>query len=231
MGPTLSINNKEDSSSRSKNNKKTKKETIFLFDWDDTLMCTHFINKKNQKLSKEEEAIVQNLGTIVANFLKKSSEYGKVIIMTNSSEIWFKITSKYFLKINDKTFENIKIISTRDQFVNKGIEKGKWKKLALNELLLKYGDNIENLICASDSENDIDIFKEISKGYKQINVSTIKFKYRPTPTIIKKELQYLSRFLYKTIGSKKNYYLIKEKKKNEDFSSLLFYFMEIFSPN
>ena len=220
MGPTISISNKDDESYHSKEKKvaKIKKETIFLFDWDDTLMCTHFINLKNQNLTEDEQYIVNNLGKVVWKFLKKCSEYGKIIIMTNSSEEWMKKTAVNFLKINEKMFENIKIISTRDKYLKKGIEKSKWKEIALNELLLKYGDKIENLICASDSEKDIEVFKNISKEKKEINISTIKFKSKPSPLIMIKEIKYLSNFLYETIGSNKNYYLIKEKPKNDDFN-------------
>ena len=220
MGPTISITNKDDESYHSKEKKvpKIKKETIFLFDWDDTLMCTHFINLKNQNLTEDEQYIVNNLGKVVWKFLKKCSEYGKIIIMTNSSEEWMKKTAVNFLKISEKMFENIKIISTRDKYLKKGIEKSKWKEIALNELLLKYGDKIENLICASDSEKDIEVFKNISKENKEINISTIKFKSKPSPLIMIKEIKYLSNFLYETIGSNKNYYLIKEKPKNDDFN-------------
>ena len=150
-------------------------------------------------MTEDEQYIVNNLGKVVWKFLKKCSEYGKIIIMTNSSEEWMKKTAVNFLKINEKMFENIKIISTRDKYLKKGIEKKKWKEIALNELLLKYGDKIENLICASDSEKDIEVFKNISKEKKEINISTIKFKSKPSPLIMIKEIKYLSNFLYETI--------------------------------
>ena len=233
MGPTISISSKDDESYHSKEKKETKikKETIFLFDWDDTLMCTHFINLKNQKLTEDERYIVNNLGKVVSIFLKKCSQYGKIIIMTNSSEEWLKKTAVNYLKINEKMFENIKIISTRDKYLKKGIEKNKWKEIALNELLLKYGDKIENLICASDSEKDIDVFKNISKENKKINISTIKFKSKPSPLIMIKEIKYLSNFLYETIGSNKNYYLIKEKPKNDDFNYSFGSLLDYIFPN
>ena len=224
MGPTISLTNKDDESCHSKKNKegKAKNETIFLFDWDDTLMCTHFINLKTQKLTEEEQYIVSNLGKVVSTLLEKCSIYGKVIIMTNSSHEWLKKTAINFLKINENFFENIKIISTRDKYLNTGVEKNKWKEMALNELLLKYGDNIENLVCASDSEKDIEVFKNISKENKEINISTIKFKSKPSPLIMIKEIKYLNNFLYETIGSNKNYYLIKEKQKNDGFFGSFF---------
>ena len=107
----------------------------------------------------------------------------------------------------------------------------KWKEIALNEILLKYGDKIENLICASDSEKDIDVFKNISKDYKETNISTIKFKSKPSPLVLIKEIKYLNEFFYETIGSNKNYYLIKEKEKNDEFNFSLGSWLDYIFPN
>ena len=89
--------------------------------------------------------------------------------------------------------------------------------MALNDLLSKFGDKIANLICASDSEEDINIFKNISKLRKEINISTIKFKSKPSPQIIIKEIDYLNNTILDIIGKNKNYYLIKEKQKIDEF--------------
>ena len=115
-------------------------------------------------------------------------------------------------------FKNIKIISTRDLYLKSIIPKEKWKEKALNEFLSKSGDRIENLICASDSEEDIDMFKNISKLRKEINISTIKFKSKPYPLVMIKEIDYLSKNISEIIGKNKNFYLIKEKKKYDDFN-------------
>ena len=47
---------------KEKHHKKSKKETIFILDWDDTLMCTSFISLKNQNLSREEKNTLLQLG-------------------------------------------------------------------------------------------------------------------------------------------------------------------------
>ena len=218
MGPTLSTEastttpvNKTSSISLKENHlKKSKKETIFIFDWDDTLMCTSFISLKNQKLSKEEKNMILNLGEKVSSFIMHCKEYGKIIILTNSSENWVKTTSKENLGINDINELGIKIISTRDKYIKKDIDKKKWKETALNEIINKYKDNIDNIICASDSFKDINVFKQFMEKYKDINFSTIKFKRRPSPLIMIKEIKYLIECIDKIIGTNKNYYLMKE---------------------
>ena len=229
MGSTLSSDNNP-TNSYSKSSSSTKKETIFLFDWDDTLMCTSFIHSKVEPLSEEEIKIISNLGLQVTSFLEKCSKYGKIIIMTNSSKDWMKNTSEHYLKIKEEFFKNIKIISNRDLYLKSNIPKEKWKEMALNELLSKFGDKVENLICASDSEEDINIFKNISKLRKEFNISTIKFKSKPSPLIMIKEIEYLSKNILNIIGKNKHYYLIKEKKKNDELNFFPFgsYFDYIF---
>ena len=233
MGPNIS-SNKTDNSDTSNDKilpQKFKKETVFIFDWDDTLMCTTFILSKGQILSEEDKNIINNLGKIVNIFLKECNKYGKIIIMTNSTEKWMKQTSEKYLKIKNNLIRKIKIISTRDKFAKKGIEAKKWKELALEEILYKYGDKIENIICGSDSENDIEVFKNISEKYKKINISTIKFKAKPSPLIMIKQIEYLNKKLYEIIGTNKNYYLIKEKQKKDDFNFSFGNLLDYIFPN
>ena len=237
MGPTISLTKPDTSDNSSQNishkkaSKNIKKETLFILDWDDTLMCTSFIALKSFNLTEEEKKIVINLGTTVSTFLEECSRYGKIIIMTNSSEEWMKKTAEKNLKLNPKIFENIKIISTRDKYLKQGIEKRKWKEVALEELILKFGEKIENLICASDSIKDIEVFRNISKGNNEINISTIKFKSKPSPKIMIKEIEYLKKFLFKIIGTNKHFSLTKENKKTDDFNLSFGSLLDYIFPN
>ena len=236
MGPTISLSKEESTNMKNSNfsqksTKNLKKQTIFILDWDDTLMCTYFISLKIHGLSEEEQNIVINLGKVVTNFLQICSKYGKVIIMTNSCEDWMRKTAEKFLKIKQEIFNNIQIISTRDKYLEKGIAKKKWKEIEIKELLKKYGDKIENLICASDSEKDIDVFKNISNIKKDINISTIKFKKKPSPLILKKEIEYLNIYINEIIGTNKHFYLIKEKQRTDDFNFSFGSFLDYIFPN
>ena len=234
MGPNISLNKNDYSNTPNTKiltQKASKKETVFVLDWDDTLMCTSFIFSRTQGLTNEEKNIINNLGKIVNIFLEECIKYGKIIIMTNSTEKWMKKTAENYLKIKKNLIEQIKIISTRDKFEKKRIESKQWKQITLEEILLKYGDKIENLICGSDSERDIDVFKNISKKYKDINISTIKFKAKPSPLIMIKEIEYLNKKLNDIIGTNKNYYLIKEKQKTDDFNFSFGYLLDYIFPN
>ena len=232
MGPTLSSESPRPSLSEG-GPKTSKKETVFILDWDDTLMCTSFIDHKIQHLSESEKNLILNLGKIVSDFLSHCQEYGKIIILTNSTENWVNKTANEYLGLGDLSEKNIKIISTRDKYFKKGLDIKIWKELALNEIVNKYKKNIENLICASDSEKDINTFKKIMQKNKDINISTIKFKRKPSPLIMEKEIKYLLENINSIIGTNKNYYLMKEKKekKQEEFNFHLGNLFDYIFPN
>ena len=226
MGPTLSTESSY-TDHHDGQPKKIKKETFFIFDWDDTLMCTSFILSKAQPLSKDEKITLFNLGNLVSVFLSHCKEYGNVIILTNSAKNWVKQTALEKLGISDLEDNNIKIISTRDIYLKKGVDKKYWKEMALDEIFNKYKSKIENLICASDSERDINTFKKFMIKNKDINISTIKFKRKPNLLVLIKEIKFLINCLGKIIGSSKNYYLLKEEKETKS-EELNFHFGNLF---
>ena len=232
MGPTLSS---EPFSSKAQKDLigNSTKETLFILDWDDTLMCTSFIRSKSQPLSKEDQSLISKLGYIVSAFISHCQKYGKVIILTNSSENWVKRTASENLGIVDLFNKKIKIFSTRDNYYKKGIDIKYWKEMALDEIFNKRENKIENLICASDSEKDINTFKNFIQKHRNVNISTINFKRTPDPLIMIKEIKYLINCIGKIIGTNKNYFLMKEdKEKNtEEFNFLFGNLLDYLFPN
>ncbi len=67
----------------------TKKETLFILDWDDTLFPTNWIRQNGINLtvsSTRDQYIIyfQELDRVLSKFLKKVISLGKVIIVTNA---------------------------------------------------------------------------------------------------------------------------------------------------
>ena len=193
-------------------------KTLFLLDWDDTLLCTSFISKKKFNLSKEELKLIEQLGKFVFEFLLECIKKGTVIIMTNSNESWVKSTAIELMKMDPNLLDKIYIISARDIYEKQKISKRQWKKFAFEEIIKNYDNTIKNLICASDMSEDIEIFKNFSEKYNEINVSTVKFKVNPSPDIMIKEIKIMKENLDKLVGSNKKYFLYKEKDEEGMFS-------------
>lgn len=67
--------------------------TTFIYDWDDTLLCTSFLNKKSRNFNGRQSAdkvvqYLENLQEVVCNVLEKSLRNGKVILITNAVTNW-----------------------------------------------------------------------------------------------------------------------------------------------
>ena len=83
MGPTISIskenyeNNNANNTSPKKSPQNSRNETVFLLDWDDTLMCTTFVLNRSLVLTEEEEKIINSLGEVVTIFLEECKNMEK----------------------------------------------------------------------------------------------------------------------------------------------------------
>lgn len=196
--------------------------TFIILDWDDTLMCTTFISLKKDSLSQREMTLVEYLGQKVTSFLIECKKCGKVIILTNGSMVWVKSCSEKFLKINPEIFEDIFIISARDKYSKTEKYKNLWKRLALEDLFQKRKDNtgVLNFLCVSDTREDIDIFKSVKREYHEwMNLSTVKLQMKPSPLVMIREIEFMSRNLEKVIGKNHNFYLDDESDKEKENKS------------
>ena len=140
MGPLLTtelakseIEIYKESKNKVFSNRKALNNTIIIIDWDDTLMCTHFVTIKNSKFIDKEYIIMENLGKIVYTFLNKIKKYGTVFILTNSSKEWVNFSSLKFLKIQFDVFKDIRVISARDKFSKNEKKKNFGKNMQWNK--------------------------------------------------------------------------------------------------
>lgn len=203
--------------------------TLIILDWDDTLMCTTFISLKKDTLSNKEMSLIFFLGERVSHFLMECKKFGKVIILTNSAKTWVNSTSEKMLKIPKDVSENIEIISARDKYVKESKSKKEWKKLAMEELIDEYKKANKglihlslNLLCISDSSEDIKLFKNIKEKFNEwIFLSTVKLKEKPSPLVMINQIQFMTKNLNKVIGKNGNYFLDNdnEEEKSKKASS------------
>ena len=68
-------------------------ETAIIFDWDDTILCTSFINptgvfNPNQKIEQSTMKQIKLLEIIALKVLELSVQHGKTYIITNAGEGW-----------------------------------------------------------------------------------------------------------------------------------------------
>lgn len=198
-----------------------KHQTMIIFDWDDTLLCTHFLAALGfVDLPQEVLATLAPLDNSASKVLLKSIEYGETFIITNSAEGWVQCSGKLFLP---KTYQvivekKIKVISARsgyeDMFPG---DSHRWKVEAFLDMEHKLDKNIiTNLICLGDSHIEIDAAHILGQKFKQAMIKTIKFRENPKPDELVKQHELVYEKLDQIYMSIRNLTIRLERKSPTD---------------
>lgn len=191
--------------------------SLFIFDWDDTLFPTSFlVNGKiyEQNLSEELEKLLSELEVLVINILNFSLSKGDVYIITNSSFTWFSYSSdKYFPNLNN-ILKKIKIISARDEYEDLYPGKNQlWKEKAFLKLNNNLNKNlVTNIICFGDSLIELEAGKKLASEFSNSFCKTIKFKENPELEDLIKQLNLISAQLNYIYSNPKNLSITIEQK-------------------
>jgi hypothetical protein len=156
-------------------------DTVIIFDWDDTLLCSSAINVQEWTLEQLEE-----LETTVEALLVKAMSLGETLIVTNGNQNWVEESTKLFLPGLQRTLQHLQITSARacyeDQYPLQPIA---WKRSAFEEILTRRvargGGRGVNLIVLGDSRAEIIAAEHVARLLGGASITkTVKFKESPT---------------------------------------------------
>jgi len=197
-----------------------KHQSIIIFDWDDTLLCTTFLLKlgvvdTNSEIMKS----ISPLDEMGSQLLLKATACGDTFLITNSEEGWVEYSGKFFMP---KTLEvimqkKIQIISARTKFQRRfPSDNHRWKTEAFLELQKKYDPHvITNLICLGDSNIEMDAVHIMAKQFSQVMIKTVKFKEGPQPEELLKQIELVSE-KFETIFTKLRNLTVRLEKRSND---------------
>ena len=120
-------------------NKKPKDyETVIIFDWDDTILCTSFINPTGtfdpkQKTSQYVLDQIADLEKAAKKILEMSIRNGITYIITNAGEGWVQFSAERFMPSLLPLLSKINIISARAKYEHLTQDYTKWKLHAFME--------------------------------------------------------------------------------------------------
>jgi hypothetical protein len=204
--------------------KEKKSNTIFIFDWDDTLMCTTYlipiINSNNQKINNQIiQKKLKNLDEIDSNLLLLSLDRGMVFIITNASPGWVEYSANNFLPSTAKVLNKINVISAKGLYSKKfpGDPK-QWKINAFKYIIKKFNINtkkISNIICLGDSYIDLEAIENFKYCFSNAFVKVIKFVESPHLVMLEKQIWIVQSQLDYILQKDKNFRMRVSKNKND----------------
>ena len=115
-------------------------QTVFIYDWDDTLLCTSFLNPtgfydENLEIPELAKKHLEKLEKAVEKVLKESIKYGKTYIVTNAAEGWVQFSSKKYMPKVYEALQKVEVISARSKFEKQYPgDSYEWKMQAFTEI-------------------------------------------------------------------------------------------------
>ena len=204
------------------NAEKKQFNSIIIFDWDDTLLPTSFLESKHiftsfNQLSNNETQKITKIEELLHELLSKSIEKGDVYIITNADSGWVEYSCSIIYPTLVNLLNKIKIISAKKEYQEKF--PGNllvWKiKTFLNltdDLDVK---RITNIICFGDSTFEMEAGKILASKFSKACIKIVKFKEKPELDEIYKQIQLVNLKFNIIYSSVKNLTIRVEKKKKE----------------
>jgi len=200
---------------RSKSSSGRRVKPLIIFDYDDTLFPTSFLNKRGLKLTDvgpidgKIVAILDQYSQIINKTLEMAQKIGHVLIVTNAEERWISLTVEKFLPKSENIVNSFQHISARSIFEPTGIVSPiGWKENAFRMVVEEYLDSIgirsgdlgnghpmgngrvgPQVISLGDSAHEREAVLKIASdfGTSRISVKSLKLMERPEIDALIKE--------------------------------------------
>ena len=175
-----------------------KEDTLFLFDWDDTLMFSTWLKSKGPVTIATEEHVEmgERLYPYVYSLLSEAMNLGRVVIVTNGAEGWIEQSCELFMPRLLPLIGLVTLVSARYRHWRTHSSPIVWKKLAFCEIydlafvgrkgsynILGIGDSIAEEIAVhalSEARPNGDVIK------------SVKLVENPSPTQLMEQLEVLT---------------------------------------
>mmetsp|Transcript_111754 Transcript_111754/g.193693 ORF Transcript_111754/g.193693 Transcript_111754/m.193693 type:complete len:263 (+) Transcript_111754:90-878(+) len=191
-------------------------QTVVIFDWDDTLLCTSYLNSLDCGFVRDP-AVQQDLKLIeeaAISLLESGLRLGHVFIITNAMKGWVESSAARWMPGILPMLRQVPVISARSSHeAQYPGEVGQWKKQAfLNLQRQLHADVITNLISVGDSNFELEAVHAMGKAFATSLVKTIKLKENPTAQELAKQLALIKPKLEKIVEAARNMKIQLERK-------------------
>mgnify|MGYP001373437290 CR=1 FL=1 len=172
-----------------------KHQIVIIFDWDDTLLCTSFLNCRGiHQLPKNMTAVLDQLQEKAANLLDIALKLSSnCFIITNAMKGWVEYSCEKFVPKLMPYLDKMEVISARTDHEQEFPQNfHEWKNQAfLNVQKKLHQQIIANLISLGDSNFEMEAVHVMGAEFQQALIKTIKFRESPTPEELVKQYDFL----------------------------------------
>jgi len=149
-------------------------ESLIIFDWDDTLFPTTWLQQLNLlkddvALTEEQVAHLSELAERARSTLQMALEIGKVLIVTNAQGGWIETSCQRFMPSLVGVLGAVDTISARSAYEKYSKGPSEWKEMAFKEEVeLFYGScstcQQRNIVSVGDSLHEMNALLAVTKS-------------------------------------------------------------------
>lgn len=172
----------------------TKSETFFIFDWDDTVLPSTWVQRQGLRLDSgsqptpaHREALAE-VAAIVGNTLQLARQHGTVVLVTNAERGWIELSCQKFMPTLAPMLENVKLVSARTTYEgSKAPSPLDWKLRAFEHQIEHfYGSDAlfdpaqrKNVFSLGDSVHEREALMRATSELPNCHPKSLKFVERP----------------------------------------------------
>jgi hypothetical protein len=197
--------------------------SLIIFDWDDTLLCTSFLTPNGVftddiKIPEKDFEKIRNLEASASSILKLAISKGDTYIITNAAPGWVEYSAKKFYPEVYKLLNKVTIVSARGEYEKKFPgDSRQWKIHAFLEMQKNLDTNlVTNLLCLGDSIIEMEAAHILVSKFSHAYIKTIKFRECPKPEELHKQLNLVIDQFSVIFSAIKNLTIRVEKKTKEN---------------
>lgn len=192
-----------------------KHQTVIIFDWDDTLLCTSWLNQRQDEvLPPVVRRHLKGIESAAIRLLETSMRLGNTFIITNAMNGWVELSAAKYIPDILQILQRVRVISARSKYESQHPDEvGQWKIQAFLEVQRQLNSEIiTNLISIGDSNFEMDAAHVMGKGFETALIKTIKFRENPLPEELLKQLDLVSEKFEKITENAKSLKIGLERK-------------------
>lgn len=169
-------------------------ETLFIFDWDDTVLPSTWVQRQGLRLDAGSEVTPyqrEQLGEVAAaaaETLRLAKQHGTVVLVTNAERGWIELSCEKFLPTLYPTLEGVKLVSARTTYESRDCPTPlDWKLHAFeSEIARIYGAGVltdekrrKNVLSLGDSVHEREALLRATGQLPNCRAKSLKFVERP----------------------------------------------------
>merc|ERR1719253_480573 len=190
-------------------------QTVIIFDWDDTLLCTSYLNNLSTfwTMPEETERQLKRIGKLSQKLLEDSLRLGHTFIITNAMPMWVQYSAAKYVPEMLPTLEKVRVISARGKYEKQFPRVCEWKVQAFLDIQRQMDSQIiTNLVSLGDSVFEMNATHAMAKQFDTSLVKTVKFHENPCPEALLKQLELVSGKFERIVENARNMKIALERK-------------------